>query len=1124
MLHSLPGRSQRPKEFLQLGYNNGERILASWGKSMKPRLVLAAFSLALANAQVNTSTLTGTVTDESGSNIPNASITINQVGTGLARAATTANEGEFVVAQLPPGRYEIIVQATGFQKAVIKDVVLAIAQRERVNVTLRVGAVTEEVTVSAQSSQLQESETASLGQLIERRTVQDLPLNGRNYLTLGALSPGVAPAIPTSQGPASFIGATTQRPDRSILIGGQRESSTSYLLDGVELRNPRVGDSSLNPSLDSVQEFKIQRSFFQAEFGNAPGIINVATKGGNNDVHGSVYELLRNDRMDARNFFATRPEPFKRNQFGFSVGAPIKKDKLFVFGNFEGFRQRLGVVQRGLFPTQTLLGGDFNGQNLIYDPQTFDAATGLRLPFAGNQVPSTRVNAVSRKFFPYIPVVNSPTIQGANLVGSPVQKLTDNQESVRVDWQINSRHSLFGRQSWQNAPLDPAALVPFGGRQVISKGTNEVAQLTSLITPSTVNVLRMYHSYANLFSNQVPVASNIGKEIGITAISDVQRNWGVPAVNWAGFSSIGSDGLTQGGILNNYDITDSVSLVRGKHSPKFGFEVRQSRMFLDSDNSIRGSFTFASSWTAALNPATGNPVAGSGHPVADFLLGNPTNMIGALGTSQTHFRFYTYNTYAQDDWRVTPNLTINYGIRYEYISPPVAKEQDHVFGFDFKSGRQLFPSLGEIRPSIISPDYKNFAPRLGLAYNPAWAKSLVFRAGAGVYYDQTQMNEVQFTTNSPPTFFQQNVNLTGRGRPEYAFGVNTLPVVALPPISKDYKIPVGTALFAQELDGRKPRVYMYNASIQKSIGTDWLVEAAYMGSQGKRLSKRYNADGPATPGILYRVTPEKRLFPGLGSILYSSQAGKSSFHAMNLKLERRFGHGFSLLTSYSWSHSIDDDSGGSFGTPNLNPSNFQLDVGSSDFDIRQRFVNSLLYELPFGKGKRFLGGSGPANFIVGGWQLNVITAFQSGVNRNVTSPNLSTVARITQRADANGINPGADFTRNGQTISPGKDFGGANKNLYWFNPTAFTTPVPLTFGTSGRDIISAPGYWNWDISLFKTVHITESKLIQFRAEVFDALNQVRFNPPQMDTSSAFFGQIQDAQPPRILQLGLRFQF
>ncbi|MBI3470648.1 MAG: TonB-dependent receptor [Candidatus Solibacter usitatus] len=1088
-------------------------------------LSLCILSLAPLAAQVNTSAIAGVVTDESGSVVPGAAITITQVETGLTRKTVSTEAGEYVAPQLPPGRYEVSAQATGFQRATVKDVVLAIAQRERINITMRVGQVAEEVTVSGQASQLSEYETASLGQLIERRIIQDLPLNGRNYLTLGSLSPGVVPAIPPSQGPASFIGATTQRPDRSILVGGQRESSTSYLLDGVELRNPRVGDTSLNPSLDSIQEFKIQRNFFQAEFGNAPGIINVATKSGTNHWHGSVYELLRNDRMDARNFFATRAEPFKRNQFGASAGGPVMKDKLFLLGSYEGLRQRLGQVQRGLFPTQKLLGGDFSGEALIYDPLTFNAAAGTRQVFAGNQVPAPRMNAVSRKLLPYIPVTNNPTVQGANVVGTPVQKLTDDQDSVRVDWLISARHSLFFRQTWQDAPLDPAALVPYGGRQVISKGKNEVAQLTSTLTPTVVNVLRIYHSYANLFSQQVKVPSNIGADVGITGISSVERNWGVPGVGWAGFSSIGSDGLTQGGILNNYNVTDSLALVKGKHSPKFGIDIRQSRMFLDSDNSIRGSFTFLSSWTAALNPQTGNPVVGSGHPVADFLLGYPTNMIGAVGTSQTHFRFYTYNLYAQDDWKPTRELTINYGLRYEYISPPVAEEQGNVFGFDFKTGRQLFPSIGQIRDSIIEPDHRDFAPRLGLAYNPAWGPSWVIRAGAGIYFDQTQMNEVQFTTNSPPTFFQQNINLTGRGLPPNQFGVNTLPVVPLPPISKDYQIPVGTALFAQELDGRKPRAYMYNFSVQKSIGTNWLAEAAYIGSQGKRLYKRYNADGPARPGVLYRVVPEQRLFPGLGSILYSSQAGKSSFHAMNLKLERRFGNGFSILSAYGWSHSIDDDSGGSFGTPNLNPANFQLDIGSSDFDIRQRFVTNFIYELPFGKGKKLLAGaSGVLNQIVGGWQLNTITAFQSGVNRNVTAPNTSTVARITQRADATGLSPGSEFTLGGTTIRPGRDFGSTNRSLYWFNPNAFSRPAPLTFGTSGRDILSAPGFWNWDISLFKSFHFTERHMLQFRAEFFNALNQVRFNPPQMDAASPFFGQIQDAQPPRILQMGLRFQF
>lgn len=1079
-------------------------------------------------AQVSTSAIAGTVTDESGSGIPGASISVTQVGTGLERKTSSGETGEYVFPQLPPGRYEITATATGFQTALVRDIVLAIAQREVVNIRLKIGQVTEEVTVSAQASQLKESETASLGQLIERRVIEDLPLNGRNYLTLGALSPGVVPQIPSSQGPASFISSTTQRPDRSILVGGQRESSTSYLLDGVELRNPRVGDTSLNPSLDMIEEFKIQRNFFEAEFGNSPGIINVATRGGSNNWHGSAYDLLRNDKFDARNFFASTAEPFKRNQFGFSLGAPIRKDKVFAFGNYEGLQQRLGVVQRGLYPTQKLLSGDFTGEAVIYDPTTFDAAAGTRQAFTGNIVPPSRIDHVSKNFFPYIPVTNNPTVQGANLVGTPVQKLNDNQETVRIDWVISAKHSLFGRQTWQDAPLEPASLTPLGGAEVISKGTNEVVQLTSTLTPRLVNVLRLFHSYANLFGQQVPVDHNIAAEIGITGVSTVPRNWGVPNVGWQGFSGIGSNGLTQGDVINNYQITDSVAWVKGRHSTKFGFDARQSRMFLDSDNSPRGSFTFLSSWTAALNPQTGNPVVGTGHPVADFLLGYPTNMNGAVGTSQTHFRFYTFNFYAQDDWKVTRELTINYGLRYEYVSPPVAQEQDHVFGFDFQTGKQLFPILGQIRDSIIDPDRRNFAPRLGVAYNPAWAPSWVIRAGAGVYYDQTQLNEVQFTTNSPPTFFQQNNNFTGKGLPPAQFGVNALPVVPVPAITKDYQIPPNTNVFAQELNGRKPREYMWNLSVQKSIGAKWLAEAAYIGSQGRRLSKRYNSDAPAAPGVLYRVVPEALRFPvssGIVGMLYSSQSGKSQFHALNLKLERRFSEGFSILGAYSWSHSIDTDSGGSFGSPNLNPANFTLDKGSSDFDIRQRFTTSVIYELPVGRGKRLLGSAGAVlHQIAGGWQLISTTVFQSGVNRSVTSPNTSTISFISQRADAIGIPSNSPFTLGGTTIHPGQDFGSINRSLYWFNPNAFSRTAPLMFGTSGRDLISGPGFWNWDMSLFKVFRLTEAMNLQFRAEFFNAFNQLRFNPPNMDVSSPFFGQIQSAQPPRIVQLSLRLVF
>lgn len=283
------------------------------------------------------------------------------------------------------------------------------------------------------------------------------------------------------------------------------------------------------------------------------------------------------------------------------------------------------------------------------------------------------------------------------------------------------------------------------------------------------------------------------------------------------------------------------------------------------------------------------------------------------------------------------------------------------------------------------------------------------------------------------------------------------------------------------------------------------------------------------PGNLYNLVPGTSRFDtattGILGMLYSSQACKSQFHAMNLKLERRFTGGFSLLGSSSWSHSIDTDSGGSFGSPNLNPANFQLDKGSSDFDIRQRFVTSILYELPVGRGKHWLGNVGRAgNLVVGGWRLTSTTVFQSGVNRSVTAPNLSTISYVTQRADYTGIPSNSQFTRNGVQLTPGQDFGSTNRLLYWFNPDSFRPVAPLTFGTSGRDIISAPGFWNWDMSMFKSFPMGERVNLQFRAEFFNAFNQVRFNPPNMDSSSPFFGQIQGAQPPRILQFSLRLQF
>jgi Carboxypeptidase regulatory-like domain len=1089
------------------------------------RLASLLLFSALAWAQVNTSTIAGSVTDESGGAVANAKAVATLAATGQQREALSNADGEFVIPQLAPGGYRITITAPGFQTTVVDSLVLTIAERATLKIALKVGQVSEQVSVEASAAPLLEQESASLGQVITRRAINDLPLNGRNYLTLGSLSPGVIPQLPTGTGPSSFIAGTTQRSDRSLLVGGQRESSTSYLYDGVEMRNPRIGDSSITPSLDAVQEFKIQRNFFQAEFGNAPGIINVASRGGSNQFHGTAFEFLRNNAMDARNFFASSVEPFKRNQYGLAGGGFIKKDKIFFYGNWESFKQRLGIIQRGIYPTQSQLQGDFNGvATVINDPLTFDAAANSRTPFPGNRVPASRINNIAKNFFPYIPVVNSLPVNGANLVGSPVQKLNDDQVNFRGDWLMTNKHSLFGRYSWQKAPLTPAALVPLGGALVDSKGVSGVVQLTSSISPTIVNVVRGSYAYMTLFGKQVTVDKNIAQEIGITGVSTAPVNWGVPNVGWQGYSGIGSNGLTQGNVLHNYQLTDNLTWIRGGHTIKTGYDIRQTRFLLNSDNGPRGSFTFNASYTASLNAATGNPVANTGNGVADFLLGYPTNMSGAVGTSATHFRFMTHNLYVQDDWRVNRQLTLNYGLRWEYLAPPapIEQERDHVYGWDFNAGRQLFPTLGQIRPSIVSPDYKNFAPRLGFAYNPTWAQSVAIRGGAGIYFDQTQMNETQFVTNGPPVFTQQNRNATGRGLPEFEFGRNTLPVVVVPPVDSNYVTPAGTNLFATELDGRKPRVYMWTLSVQKAFWKEWVAEVAYVGSQGRRLSKRYNAYANATPGVLYDVTPGVATrYPRLSGMLYSSLAGKSQFHGLNMKLERRFSNGVQVLAAYTHAKSIDTDSAGSFGSPNLNPANFQLDKGLSDFDIRSRFVTSIVYELPFGKGKQFLNGLGKAGeFVVGGWQLNTIASRQSGVNRSVVSPNGTTLAFVTQRADATGLEPFSSFN----SITPREDFGGVNSSRYWFNPRAFSQTLPLKFGTSGRDIIGAPAWYNFDISAFKNFTIKEGITVQFRAEAFNALNNVKFFPPDMNVASPTFATLQSADRPRVMQLGLRLNF
>jgi len=1077
---------------------------------MKAFVLFATLS-ALTWAQTSTGTVHGTVTDASGAPISGVKLALTEQTTNQKREQLSSIEGNFEFRALPRGLYQLEAEHAGFKREVISQIALQVAQTQRIDVHLQVGAVTESVEVRSTADLLQVSES-SLSQLIDQKRVLDLPLNGRHFMALIGLSSGVITA-----GRAS----ATQRQANygpAFSVGGQRDNTSVVLLDGIEISGQEINNYPLAiPSLESVAEFRVQTSNYSAEFGgNSGAVINVASRRGSNEFHGTLFEFLRNDTLDARNFFGRAAVPLKRNQFGFIFSGPVRipgvyngRDRTFFMYSHEWTRQRNAISSTALVPTAQERQGDFSTVTqagfAVVDPFT-------KVPFPNSILPRDRINRVSQSLINLYPQPNNPADPARNYLGSPRRELNNGIPTVRVDHQLGSNTNLFGRFTF-NSPYDKgpqqALSAVFPGFDAIQDDKNNQISIgvTRTIRPTIVNELML--GYVRFLRDRISEDSgkrNWIQELGIRGLPTQPLTWAAPSITPSGFPEVGysTNNAVFRWITQSAQVVDNLSIIRGKHTFKMGFTLQDKRLSSTQWGQPNGAYSFNGTFSTPV-PVTTTTRFNS---LADLLLGVPSGYTAQTQPYAQRFLFRFLGGYFQDDWRITPNLTLNAGIRWEYFGRPYDR-YDRIASFDLATGQQLFPGQGGTPRALANEDYNNWGPRLGFAWRPRGSNRLSVRGGYGVYYSPEITVSFRSQGFQEPfgQIFQRTVRPPDPTRPIPVFAVDN-------PIA-DVTQQVFNTRSGVERNFRDGYVQQWNLTVQELITRDMLFEIAYHGSKSTRLASRLNYNEidpfPAQPPQFRQNFP----YPALGGVTILESRGAANYHALQARLERRFVNGFTLLSSYTWQKTLTDlDASGVGIAIGAGPSGPQTikdirsNKGPSVFDRPHRLILSSLYELPF-----FQGAKGLARRLLGGWQIGAIANFTSGA---YLTPGVFGVQFTGSRPNLSG-NP--NLPRGERTIDR------------WYDVTRLSNPAPGQLGNAGKGTIQGSGNNRWDGVVNKNFRISENHRVEFRAEFFNAFNHPQFDDPVLAppnnpqagriTSASDFGF---SQTERVIQFGLKYVF
>ena len=1038
-------------------------------------------------AQTYRGTVRGTIYDPNQAVIPGAEITLKSSETNESRTVKSGDNGEFSIASLKPGNYTLETTVPGFKKSV-QQLNLGVNQEIRTNVEMVISGY-DEVSIDVSSDLKRDS--ASLGAIIDNRQVKGLPLDGRNFYELTLLVPGAVPAAPGSAG--------SVRGDFSFSVNGAREDANNFLLDGVYNVDPKLNTFGVRPSVDAIREFEMLTSTYDASFGRNPGAqVNVILNSGSNDLHGSAFEFFRNAALDARNFFAPGNEPkpkYLRNQFGGSIGGPIKRDKTFFFADYEGTRSREGITRVTNVPTALERAGNFS-QSLFGIP--IDPFT--QQPFSQGLIPSQRINAVGRSIANLYPLPNR-NVPLQNFVSSPTQNDNNDSFDVRIDHRLTDHADLTFRYSFGDRDLfEPFtgptfSTVPGFGDFVKRRSQNFMAAFTWVLTPKLVNETRV--AFSRVASSVTQEASHLNSSVGLPTISPNPRDAGLSFISVTGYSPLGDEGNNpQNSVTNVYQLLDNASYVHGQHVIKFGADLRFSQQNAFRDVESRGRLQFS-----PFGQITGNALG-------DLLLGFPLLTSVARVDNPQHIRTQSYNFFVNDSFRVRRNLTLTSGLRYEYNTPPV-DAADRANLYNPATGTLVPVGTNGMPRSGFDPDKNNFAPRVGFAWTVGEDQRTVLRGGYGVYYDQSPFAPAEaLYFNSP--YFDNNI----------FFSLPGLPLTLDNPFPSFFPFPLPDSALALQRDLKTGYMQHWNLNVERQLGEKSIFEIAYVGSKGTKLLTARDINQPQPSALPPGLPIVPRPNPRFDDINLLESRANSNYHALQARYQQRLSRGFSGLVSYTWSKSIDDASNffSSAGDPNFpqNSYNVRAERGRSNFDVPHRLSVSYSYLFPFGKGRTYLADSGWATTLLTGWETFGIVTMQSG--RPFTVALLS---------DIDNSGTGRSILGFGANDRPNVAGNPDLKNRTperWFNTSAFVFPARGTFGNAGRNIVDGPSYNNVNVSFVKNTAINEQVNLQFRAEFFNLFNHPNFNLPDTFLGSPTFGSIASARDPRHIQFGLKLLF